>query len=229
MARPPKALILRDAVVEASLRIIDTDGLDAFSLPRLARELNVQAPSLYHHFEDKAEILRAVARAIVLDVRVPEPKSVPNWIEWFVALGLSFREAALRHRNAVPLLMQYLPRDVMTRSYESGAEYLLELGVPADQVVTIIDGLDILALGAIVGSAARGHDDSVRPFARVDAKAEPELAKAAKANKRSTTAVFAEVIRSFLRGALPDVPENAPPPHTWGRPVVDGAEGERTL
>ena len=51
MARPSKPLIRRDAVVEASLRIIDTEGLDAFSLPRLARELNVQAPSLYHHFE----------------------------------------------------------------------------------------------------------------------------------------------------------------------------------
>jgi AcrR family transcriptional regulator len=56
MARPSKPLIRRDAVVEASLRIIDTEGLDALSLPRLARELNVHPPSLYHHFEDKAEI-----------------------------------------------------------------------------------------------------------------------------------------------------------------------------
>ena len=32
MPRPSKPLIRRDAVVEASLRIIDTEGLDALSL-----------------------------------------------------------------------------------------------------------------------------------------------------------------------------------------------------
>jgi TetR/AcrR family transcriptional regulator, tetracycline repressor protein len=89
MPRPSKPLIRRDAVVEASLRIIDTEGLDALSLPRLAREFNVQAPSLYHHFEDKAEILKAVARAVVVETRLPDPKSVPNWIEWLVALSLA--------------------------------------------------------------------------------------------------------------------------------------------
>jgi TetR/AcrR family tetracycline transcriptional repressor len=46
MPRPSSPLISHAAVVEASLRIVDREGLDAFSLPRLARELNVQAPSL---------------------------------------------------------------------------------------------------------------------------------------------------------------------------------------
>ncbi|BBZ05666.1 hypothetical protein MCHIJ_51030 [Mycolicibacterium chitae] len=216
MARPPKPLILREAVVEASLRIIDTEGLAAFSLPRLARELNVQAPSLYHHFSDKAEILAAVARAIVLDTRVPDPKSVPNWIEWFVALSLAFREAMLRHRNAMPLILQYPPRDVVLRSYGSGAEFLQELGIPEEQVVVIVEGLDALTLGAGISAAARGGEPG-RPFANVDSTVDPRLAKVAKANKRSATGVFADVIRAFLRGAAPQVPETAAPPRVWGR------------
>jgi len=223
MARPPKPLILREAVVEASLRIIDTDGLAAFSLPRLARELNVQAPSLYHHFEDKAEILAAVARAIVLDTRVPDPKSVPNWIEWFVALSLAFREAMMRHRNALPLLLQYPPRDVVIRGYGGGAAYLQELGVPVDQVVVIVEGLDAITLGAGVTSAARGGEPG-RPFADVDPAVDPALAKAARANKRSAAGVFAEVVRSFLRGAAPYIPEGAPPPRAWGR-IRDSGDG----
>jgi hypothetical protein len=36
MPRPSSPLISHDAVVEASLRIIDADGLDAFSLPLFA-------------------------------------------------------------------------------------------------------------------------------------------------------------------------------------------------
>jgi TetR/AcrR family tetracycline transcriptional repressor len=61
MPRPSSPLISHDTVVEASLRIIDADGLDEFSLPRLARELNVQAPSLYHHFQDRAGETREAA------------------------------------------------------------------------------------------------------------------------------------------------------------------------
>jgi hypothetical protein len=118
----------------------------------------------------------------------------------------------------------------MTRSYGGAAAYLLDLGVPAEHAVLIIDGLDMLTLGASISSAARGRDDSVLPFARVDPVTDPALAIAAKANKRSTTAVFAEVIRSFLRGALPDIPETAPPPRSWGRDLSgDGdGKGERT-
>lgn len=166
MARPSKPLIRRDAVVEASLRIIDTEGLDALSLPRLARELNVQAPSLYHHFEDKAEILKAVARAIVVETRLPDPKSVPNWIEWLVALSLAFRESMLRHHNAVPLLLQFMPRDVLIRNYNASALYLTEIGVPLEQVVLILDGLDKLTLGAGITEAMHRDDGSGRPFQR---------------------------------------------------------------
>ena len=46
MARPSTPLISRDATVQAALRIIDEGGPEALSLPRLARELNVKAPSL---------------------------------------------------------------------------------------------------------------------------------------------------------------------------------------
>ena len=216
MARPPKPIILRDAAVEASLRIIDTEGLGALSLPRLAREFNVRPPSLYHHFQDKAEILEAVARAVVLDTRVPDPKSVPNWIEWFVALCLAFRRAMTQHRNAVPLLLQFMPRDVMTRSYGSGAAFLADLGVTGEQAILILDGLDKLTLGAGMTESASNTNKSTRPFMDVDFSEVPELARAAKANKRSGTATFAESVRCFLRGAAPDVSPDAPPPANWG-------------
>jgi len=215
MPRPSQPLIQRDAVVEASLRIIDTEGLAAFSLPRLARELNVRAPSLYHHFEDKADILKAVARAIVLETRIPDPKSVPNWIEWQVALSLAAREAILRHRNAVPVLLQFMPRDVLIVAYNRIAAFLGEIGVPIEQVVVILDGLDKLTMGAAFSESMRSGDEGGRPFGNADPATEPELAQAAAANTRSTSGVFAESIRSFLRGAAPDVAATAPPPTQW--------------
>jgi AcrR family transcriptional regulator len=222
MPRPSKPLIRRDAVIEASLRIIDTEGLDALSLPRLARELNVQAPSLYHHFADKAEILKAVARAIVVETRLPDPQSVPNWIEWLVALSLAFRDSMLRHRNAVPLLLQFMPRDVLIRNYNESALYLIEIGVPLEQVVLIMDGLDKFTLGAGITEAMHGDSGLSRPYANADPESEPFLVAAVAANQRSATGAFAEAIRSFLRGAAPSVPDTAPPPQHWGEHTGSG-------
>jgi TetR/AcrR family transcriptional regulator, tetracycline repressor protein len=212
MPRPSSPLISRDAVVEASLRIIDTDGLDAFSLPRLARELSVQTPSLYYHFRDRADILRTVARAIVLESRVPDLASCPTWVDWLVGISLSFRRAVLHHRNAAPVLLEFMPRDVVIWNYELGVQILAAVGVPAEARIGVIDGLDTLTLGASLAEAAKGPARAGQVFANVDAGAEPMLAEALAANTRTAEELFADSIRSFLRGAVPAVPPDIPAP-----------------
>jgi AcrR family transcriptional regulator len=224
MPRPSKPLIKHDAVIEISLRIIDTEGLEAFSLPRVARELNVRAPSLYHHFADRAAILREVSRRIVLETRVPDDRDVPNWIEWFVALSLAFRETVLRHRNAAPVLLQFMPRDVLTRTYDATIEVLANLGVPADQRILVLDGLDRLTVGASIIEAAKNPAESVDPFTHVDPQHGPALAEAVALNPLNPEELFAESIRCFLRGAAPHIPPDAPPPSG-----VRGSSGEPFL
>jgi AcrR family transcriptional regulator len=207
-------LISHDAVVEASLRIIDREGLDAFSLPRLARELNVQTPSLYYHFRDRADILRTVARAIVLQSRVPAPDACRTWVDWFVGISLSFRRAVLSHRNAAPILLEFMPRDVLIWNYELGVQILAAVGVPVEARIGVIDGLDTLTLGASLAEAARSPARAGQVFANVDADAEPMLADALAANTRTAEQLFADSIRSFLRGAVPGVPPDVPAPRT---------------
>jgi AcrR family transcriptional regulator len=212
MPRPSSPLISHDAVVEASLRIIDREGLDAFSLPRLARELNVQTPSLYYHFRDRADILRTVARAIVLESRVPAPDACRTWVDWFVGISLSFRRAVLSHRNAAPILLEFMPRDVLIWNYELGVQILAAVGVPPEARIGVIDGLDTLTLGASLAEAARSPARAGQVFANVDADAEPMLADALAANTRTAEQLFADSIRSFLRGAVPGVPPDVPAP-----------------
>jgi hypothetical protein len=96
------------------------------------------------------------------------------------------------------------------------ARYLTEIGVPLEQVVVILDGLDKLTLGAAITEAMHGGDDGERPFANADPITEPVLVAAVATNERSTTGVFAEAIRRFLHGATPNVPDTAPPPRHWG-------------
>src|SRR6516164_7405196 len=154
MARPTKPLISRSTAVAAALEIIDAEGLDALSVPRLAAQLNVRAPSLYYHFRDKAAILEAVARSIVAEIAVPRKPDPSRWPEWFVQMSLNFRTVVLRHRNAAPLLLQFRPRLILT-GYEEAAAFLSESGVPVHLHVLILDGMETLTLGATITEAMR--------------------------------------------------------------------------
>jgi AcrR family transcriptional regulator len=212
MVRPASPLISHDAVVEASLRIIDDEGLDAFTLPRLARDLNVAAPSLYHHFADRADILRTVARAIVLETRLPDPATCASWVDWFVGISLAFRRAVLSHRNAAPVLLQFMPRDLLVRNYEIGVQVLAQLGVPPGQRIGVIDGLDTLTLGASLAAAAKSPAQAGQVFPSADPDTAPMLAQEIAGNRRTAEELFADSVRSFLAGAVPDVPRDAPLP-----------------
>lgn len=201
MARPSKPLISRTAAVQASIAIIDSEGLDAFSLPRLARELGVSAPSLYHHFADKSEIYQSIARYIAgKSVTRPRRAPGPDWPEYFVTLGLNFRRSVLRHRNAAPILIEYLPRETLVGSFEEQAQFLSDSGVPVELHIRILDGVETLCVGAVLTEAARGPRTGRSLFAAVDDDCHPHLTKALSADNLTPKELFAERIRSFLYG-----------------------------
>ena len=80
MARPRQVLLTRERIVEAAAALVDAEGLEAVSVRRLATELGVQGPSLYNHFATKAEILDAVADAVIAQVDV-SPFATFGWQE----------------------------------------------------------------------------------------------------------------------------------------------------
>ncbi|MBZ5735297.1 TetR/AcrR family transcriptional regulator [Nocardioides sp. TRM66260-LWL] len=200
MARPSKPLISREATIAAALKIIDEDGLDALSLPRLARELNVRAPSLYHHFTDKSEILADVSRAIVAGTTLPRKKKDGDWAEWFTQLTLNFRSAVLKHRNAAPILLQFMPREMMTDLYEEAATVLAECEVPAHLHVQILDGLEKLAIGATIAEAMKPPNRNRVGYEHVDAEAHPTLTAAVRANQLNPRQIFEHTVRCYLLG-----------------------------
>lgn len=60
----------REDVVTAALRLLDSWGLEFFSMRRLAGELDVQPSALYHHVASKQELLGFMAARIVGGVEV---------------------------------------------------------------------------------------------------------------------------------------------------------------
>ena len=71
--------LTRDRVIEAALRVMDEEGLEAVSMRRVAREVGVEAMSLYHHVEDKEDLLDGICERVMAEFDFPEP--VDDWAE----------------------------------------------------------------------------------------------------------------------------------------------------
>ena len=59
--RVPRNTLSRARVIDGALALIDADGLDAVTMPRLAKHLGVGTMSLYRHVDDKNDLINAVA------------------------------------------------------------------------------------------------------------------------------------------------------------------------
>src|ERR1051325_8994243 len=105
MARPRQVLLTREKIVEAASALVDAEGLDALSVRRLATELGVQGPSLYNHFATKAEIVDAVADAVIGQVDVSAFGAFP-WDEALRRWARSYHAVLVAHPNVVPVLAQ---------------------------------------------------------------------------------------------------------------------------
>lgn len=91
-----------DEIVTVAHRLIATHGLAWFSMRKLAAELDVNPMTVYLRFDSKDDLLRAVARRGLRDLRLPEPADGP-WEERALALATALRRHLLRDRHLLAL------------------------------------------------------------------------------------------------------------------------------
>lgn len=196
MARPSSPLISRTSAAEAALAVIDEVSLSGFSLARVARKLNVQPPSLYHHFADKAALLEEVARLLLLNLPGMEKTELP-YEERVVTLCVSARRSLLRHPNAASLMLQFFPRNLLLTAYEEAAG---NDPYPSQFHMAVIEATEKLTFGSALFAAAaqvRGID----PMPQADPEKLPRLARALADNPfEDDEALFVETLRMFFTG-----------------------------
>jgi AcrR family transcriptional regulator len=64
--------LTRERIVAAALSVMDTEGLEAVSMRRIAREVGVEAMSLYHHVRDKEDVLDGICEAVMGEFEYPD-------------------------------------------------------------------------------------------------------------------------------------------------------------
>ena len=57
----PRAGLDKGSIVQAAVELVNNEGIDALTLNRLARKLNIQPPSLYNHVEGLPGLMRELA------------------------------------------------------------------------------------------------------------------------------------------------------------------------
>lgn len=88
------AQLSRQRIVTTAREVADRDGLDAVTLRRLAKELDVHVTSLYNHVPTLDAIIDGIVELLVSEADMPG--SVRNWEEWvreFVAALGAIAEA----------------------------------------------------------------------------------------------------------------------------------------
>jgi AcrR family transcriptional regulator len=194
------AIISRERVAQVALEILDTEGLDALSLERIANEMGVRGPSLYHHFADKSEILTEVARLVLGDLDLD--REVGDWQEWMIETCLTFYNRVLEHPNAASVLLEFMPYASALPGFARAAEVLTAQRVDPSVQVLLMEGSEKIAWGWALQRAIMARNGDVRMSSAKINRRWPELALAVKQSRWRDEQLLEASLRAFFAGVL---------------------------
>jgi AcrR family transcriptional regulator len=97
-----RAPVNRERTLGVALAVADSEGIEAVTMRRLARELGVEAASLYHHVSGKDQILDGLVDVVAAEIELPKPSA--DWRETVSRRAHHTRAVLLRHPWAVSLM-----------------------------------------------------------------------------------------------------------------------------
>jgi AcrR family transcriptional regulator len=107
--RPSKAPLSVDAIVDAAVEILRSEGLDAMSMRRVAAALDTGAGSLYVYVAGREGLLEAVLDTVIASIEL-DPPDPQRWREQLSALLARTRDALVEHPGIAAAAMIEPPR-----------------------------------------------------------------------------------------------------------------------
>src|SRR5262245_2326124 len=125
--------LTREAIVSTALRVLDRDGLDKFSMRRVAEELDTGAASLYWHVGSKDGLLDLVMEEVIGEQEVPDAEP-ERWQEQIKEVARNMRETILRHRDIVRVSIGRIPMGPNALRLSEGVLGILRAGRVPDEL-----------------------------------------------------------------------------------------------
>ena len=160
--RGPKPKLSRTAVIEAALDLIDSDGLAALNLRKLATRLEVSAMTPYSYFSDKADLVQAAVEHALEPARLNLDRDT-SWDDHVVAAMRGLHGALDRHPGVIELVMAQSEGRMLEEFRLRLIEVLERTGLTTRQSADALRSLTGYVLGYTVLTRLRPRGAHRRP------------------------------------------------------------------
>lgn len=146
---PPR--LTHKMVLRAALDILNETGIDSLSTRHLAKRLGIQSPTLYWYFNSKAELMTAMAEAIMLESHIDSlPIDGARWQDWLLTNAISFRRTLLSYRDGARLHAGTRPRQGHFGTIEAQITLLCDAGFSSEEAITLLMMLGRFIVGWVL-------------------------------------------------------------------------------
>ena len=181
----PRSPLTTERVLRAAVALADREGVGSLSMRRLARELGVEAMSLYHHVAGKQALLDGMVDLVFGEIELPVDDG--DWRAAMRRRAVSAREVLARHPWAIALMeSRRTPGPANLRHHDAVLGCLRQAGFPVALTAHAYSILDAYIYGFALQEASLPFDT-------------PE----------ETAEVAAEIMDAFVADAYPHLTELA--------------------
>ncbi|MFE9626708.1 TetR/AcrR family transcriptional regulator [Streptomyces sp. NPDC006527] len=133
----------RGRITEVTVRLLDAEGLDKFSMRRLAAELNVTAMSVYWYVDTKDDLLELALDAAFGELELPDPQDEgADWRDQLRALATAYRGLLVRHHWLSPLAGRYLNIGPNSLAFSRTVQQVIRrTGLPTHRITSAISAV----------------------------------------------------------------------------------------
>ena len=148
-AAASRAPVNRERALERAVAVADGEGLEAVTMRRLARELGVEAASLYHHVSGKDEIFDGLVDMVSAEIELPS--RTDGWRPTIRQRAHNTRAVLRRHPWAVALMAsRTTPGPATLRLLDAGIGCFREGGFSVQAAAHAISAVDSYVHGFVL-------------------------------------------------------------------------------
>jgi len=156
--RPAKAPLSEDVVIDAALRIVKSEGLEAVTMRRVAAALDTGAASLYVYVPGRDGLLQAMQDRIIATVELESPDPT-RWRAQLHALLERMHRALVAHPGiAVTFMAEPVTTEAPLRLLENLLGILLAGGLHPQDAAWAADIFTLLVTYAAIEDDVRRAD-----------------------------------------------------------------------
>jgi TetR/AcrR family tetracycline transcriptional repressor len=143
----PPSKLNRPDIVQEAIALLREEGLENVSLRKLAARLNVEAPSLYWHIGNKAELYALMCESIFMDA-LNSIGPTSDWQGWLRGFGRRLWDTQLQIQDVGQLVMATeIGTERSQRMIELVAERHGEFGIAPSIAVRMQFSVQALIIG----------------------------------------------------------------------------------